>query len=247
MTRTKLGLLGLCAVVFGLMAFNAAAVQAEPGAQWLLAEKEPNSGLIPFLEAEVGLKKDKEILLVLHAKLSGGTEFLVLCKNLEAIGIKLIAGGSTSSGQVKFTGCVVDLNGVESPACKPNDAVGGSGTVITKKGHGLIVLHILKPSGEKDENILLLPDVGKIFATLELGAECSVGSKVNVIGEHFIIEDCEHLFLKHLVEHLIQENKELSLLWIISETEEHKASILGSAWAFLQGKHEGLKFSGDPA
>jgi hypothetical protein len=245
MTRTKLGLLGLCAVVFGLMAFNAAAVQAEPGAQWLLAEA-VGEKLIPFLEAELGLKKDSAVI-TLHAKLSGGTEFLLLCANLEAIGIKLTAGGSSSSGQIKFTGCKVDLNGVVSPACEPKDAVGGKGTIITKKSHGLIVLHILKPSGEKDENVLLLPDVGKTFATLELGAECSVGSKVNVIGEHILLEDCEHLFLKHLVEHLFQGNQELSLLWIISETEEHKTSILGSAWAFLTGKHEGLKFSGDPA
>jgi hypothetical protein len=37
MSRTKLGLLGLCAVVFGLMAFSTAA-QAEVGAKWLILD-----------------------------------------------------------------------------------------------------------------------------------------------------------------------------------------------------------------
>ena len=46
MTRTRLGLLGLCAMVFALMAFGATGAHAEKGAKWLIlnAKKEVRTG-----------------------------------------------------------------------------------------------------------------------------------------------------------------------------------------------------------
>ncbi len=61
------------------------------------------------------------------------------------------------------------------------------------------------------------------------------------------LKDCENLALTHLVEHLVEQFTPLTELWTISKTTEHKATLLGSAWAFLTGEHEGLKWSGDPA
>src|SRR6187399_733876 len=229
MTRTRLGLLGLCAMVFGLMAFSASAAQAEVGAKWLFAEKEPNSGLIPFLEAEVGLETDTTA--VLHTKIAG-VSVLYLCPIIEALNVILKANGSIGEGaSIDFLNCVTHLNGVLSKVCEP---VGG--VIKTNKGHGLIILHKLA-SGTVDDLLKILPDdvingkgekvKSETFATIEMGEECSIGTKVPVIGSA-TLKDCEGLFLKHLVKHLIEVGTwgvELTELWAISKTEEHKATI----------------------
>ena len=117
MTRTRLGLLGLCAMVFGLMAF-ASAAQAEVGAKWLFAEKAPNSGLVPFLEATVGL--EAETTGILHSEIAKGTKVLFECTTLQAVGATLKAEGKVGNGaKIKFSGCITKLNGVTSGPCKP--------------------------------------------------------------------------------------------------------------------------------
>jgi hypothetical protein len=252
MTRTKLGLLGLCAMVFGLMAFSATAAQAEPEAKWLLAEKAPGTGLLNFLEAEIELKKDgtAEYPYVLHSE-TIKVKFLFLCKDLKiAAGAggnpKLIVQGGISSGRVLFSGCLTDLNGAKSEACTPKDATEGvEGTILTKPIHSLLVLHILA-DGTKPDILKLLPDEGETFAVVELGAACPIGTKIPVIGE-LALKDCEGLALVHLVEHLVEPFEPLTKLWTISKTAEHVATLLGSAWGFLKGAHLGIKFSGDPA
>lgn len=267
MIRSRFGLLGLCAVVFGVMAFGAAAAHAEVGAQWLLAElfKDANGEvlvkLIPFLPATVELKK--ETTGILHSKISG-TEVLFECEEIKAINAKLLPNGSigekegaVSGSKVRFSGCKTKLKGVESKPCEPNAGGTEPGVINTSSGHGLIVLHILKnEKGEeigKDELVKILPDSGETFATIEMGKECSIGTKVPVIGEAFL-KDCLKQFLEHKLEHLVEVDgtvKEggtgLTKLWVISKTTEHEATILGSAWAFLGGVHKGLHFSGDPA
>ncbi len=66
MTRTRLGLLGLCAMVFGLMAFGATGAQAEVGAKWLiLTLEESKTGA--ELHASVKLKTDVDG--VLHSEI----------------------------------------------------------------------------------------------------------------------------------------------------------------------------------
>jgi hypothetical protein len=233
-------------MVFGLMAFGSTVAQAEVGAKWLFAEKAPNSGLVPFLLASVGL--EAETLGVLHTKIAG-ISVLFLCPVIEGLNIKLTTNGSIEEGMlIDFLNCTTDLNGVGSKACEPAGG-GKAGVITTKELHGLIVLHELKPSGIKDDVLLILPDpVGgvksEIFATVEMGAECSIGTKVNIIG-HLTLKDCQEMFLTHLVKHLLEIGP-LTELWAISKTAEHVATILGSFWAFLIGAHEGLKFSGDP-
>ena len=98
--------------------------------------------------------------------------------------------------------------------------------------------------GVKDDLLSILPDEGETFATIEMGPECAIGQKVNVIGKA-TLKDCEGLALTHLVKHLVEVGP-LTELWVISKTPEHVATILGSVWAFLTGEHVGLKFSGDP-
>jgi len=265
MTRTRLGLLGLCAMVFGLMAFGATGAHAEVGAKWLILNSKSELKEGSTLHAEVGLEKDS-LVYVLHTEILK-IKVLYLCTNLEAINAKLQEQGIIGKevitnpetglkegrgSQIKFTGCITELGGSVAPECEPKDVVGGAGTVITKPGHALIKLHILKnEKGEeigRDDIVELLPDtgLGTTFAVIESTAACPIGTKVPVIGS-LALKDCENLFLTHLKKHLVEPFTPLTKLFTISETAEHTATFLGSAWAFLKGEHEGLLWSGDPA
>ena|SRR6187399_1941238 len=243
MTRTRLGLLGLCAMVFGLMAFGASAAQAETGAKWLFAHVvEGKELLIPFLEASIGLETDT--VGILHTEISK-TKVLFECTTSAAIGATLKANGSIGNGaKIKFSGCTTKLNGATSAPCKPKAGGTEDGVINTQAGHALLVLHALAGGGT-DDLLSILPDSGETFAFIEMSEECSIGSKVPVIGKA-TLKDCENLALTHLVKHLVEIGP-LTELWTISKTAEHVATILGSGWAKLTGAHEGLKFSGDPA
>jgi hypothetical protein len=241
MTRSRLGLLGLCVVVLGTMAFSAGSAQAEFGAQWLFAEKAPNSGLVAFLEAFVGL--ESETVIVLHTKIAG-INVLFECKSLAAVNMKLKASGSIGEGaKIKFSECITKLNGATSAPCVPKAGGTETGVINTNALHALMRLHELA-GGVRDDIILVLPDSGETIAMMEFSAECAIGTKVPLIGT-FTLKDCENLILTHLVKHLLEFGP-LDGLWVISKTAEHVTTVLGSWWARLVGAHEGLKWSGDP-
>jgi hypothetical protein len=97
--------------------------------------------------------------------------------------------------------------------------------------------------------VKILPDSGTELATIKTGPavknECPIGTSVPVIGS-LALKDCENLALTHLKEHLVEAFTPLTELWTISKTTEHKATLLGSAWAFLGEEHKGLQWAGDP-
>jgi hypothetical protein len=245
MNHSRFGLLGLCALVLGLMTFSVASARAEVGAQWLFAEQAPNSGLVPFLEASVAFEIDQKI--VLHTEILK-IKVLLLCPTIQLENAVLKANGSIGEGaRIKLSGCTFDLNGVTNASCEPKNEGTEAGVIKTKTVHALIILHKLA-SGVVDDFLLVLPDSGETLVTFETAASCPIGSKIPLIGK-FTIKDCENLALTHLVKHLVEvgTKAELSELWMVSKTTEHETSILGGAWAFLTGPHEGLKVSGDPA
>ena len=251
MTRTRLGLLGLCAMLFGLMAFGTSGAQAEVGAKWLIL----TSGGVLKTGAELHAKVNLEIdspTLVLHSEILH-IKTLFLCTEVKVDEAKLLAEGSigkeagvVSGSKVLFAKCTTDLNGEAASECTPNDPVTGVGTISTQPGHALLVLHELT-GGVKDDLTEIIPDtgLGTTFATIHLPAACPIGTSVPVIGK-FFLKDCENKALEHLIKHLVEEGP-LSELFTISKTAEHAAKLLGSAWAFLEGEHAGLKWSGDPA
>jgi hypothetical protein len=254
MTRTRLGLLALCAMVLGLIAFGAAGAQAEVGAKWLVLDEEGKLKTGAELHAEVGLETD--VPGVLHTEILK-IKVLFLCTTIEALNAELqeegIIGNSVVTNeaglkegrgsQVKFSGCTIDLNGTPSPKCVPTDPVGGVGTIITKLLHALLKLH------EGNDIVKILPDEGEEFVAIKTGPavknECPIGTNVPVIGS-LALEDCENLTLVHLVEHLLEAFTPLTQLWTISKTTEHKATLLGSAWTFLTGEDKGLLWNGSP-
>ena len=234
--------MGLCAVVFGVMAFGATSAQATSGAHWWILN---SAGTVKTdagsLTAKVNLKIDTTPIL--HTKIAGIT-VLYECTGISANKANLLANGSIgeSAGNVKgsdikFTGCITKLNGSTSAPCQPKFE-GVAGVVLTKPGHGLIVLN-----ASKEELTEIKPDVEETFAVIESGAECAIGAKIPVIGKAFL-KDCLGQFKTHVVEHLVEIGPGTEL-WVISKTEEHKATILGSSWAFLEGTHLGLKWAGE--
>ena len=247
MTRSRLGLLGLCVIVLGLMAFGATCAHAEVGAKWLILTSTGALKTGAELHASVNIKTD--VNAVLHSEILK-IKVLFLCTTIEALNAKLqeegIIGNTVVTNettklkegrgsQIKFSGCTVDLNGTESPKCIPTDPVGGAGVIITNLLHALLKLHPL--SGLPSDDILeVLPDtgLGTTFVTIKtgpaVGNECPIGTSMPVLGT-LALKDCEALALVHLVEHLMEVFTPLTQLWTISETEEHK----------------GLKWSGDPA
>src|SRR5436305_4757897 len=223
MSRIKLGIkvLGLCALVFAFMGIASSGAQA--AAQWLvLVGGEVSEGT----GGELKLETDKTAIL--HSKISG-VSVLFECPTIATVTAKLGAAGTIAEGgKIKYSGCTTSLNGSVSKPCEPSNGGTEPGVIVTKPGHTVFVLHELSPT-VKDELTKVLPDVGNTFATIEMRKECSIGTKVPVIGELFL-KDCENAFLTHLEKHLVEEGP-LTKLFVISETEEHKASLLGSAWA----------------
>ncbi len=253
MIRSRLGLLGLCAVVLGVMAFSASAAQAEVGAKWLILT---SGGVVKTgeeLNAEIKGEIEKEDAALLTKILGIGVRILCTSGTLNGKP-KLIGEGKISEGKVSFSGCKTFLTESgkaekEFPECKPHSKGAAAGTVETELGLGEIVLHILEPSGTKDELTLIhpAPVEGKEstrFVTLEMESTCPIGEKVPVSGELFL-KDCESAFLTHLPTHLVEEGP-LTELWVLNKNAEHKATIDGSAKISLAGAHAGLSWGGMP-
>jgi hypothetical protein len=222
----------------------------EAGAKWLLLTAPPNElkeG--STLHASVGLEKGSSTF-VLHSEILH-IKVLFLCTEIKAVNAKLLAEGNigkeagvVKESKVLFSGCTTDLNGVTTAACVPTDPTDGAGFVVSNLGHASLAL------GASGEDLLkVLPDSGETLATIATGPatgnECPIGTKVPVIGNLFL-KDGENLALTHLVKHLLEPGPGTEL-WTISKSEEHKATLLGSARAKLTGEHEGLEWSGDPA
>jgi hypothetical protein len=251
MTRTRLGLLGLCAMVLGLMAFSTTGAQAE--GTWLILKKPGEAKTGVELPATLELEKDKNKEgiehYVLHTEILK-IKVLFLCSGIKAVNAKIFGEGAIGKGpseekesKVLFAECKTFFNGVEEPKCKPVDTADGAGFIVTNFLHALAELHKLEPSGVKDDIIKALPDVeGEPFVRMVLPVGCVIGTSVPVFGT-LALQDCENMALVHAVKHLLEPFLPLTRLWVISDTPEHAATLLGSAWAKLGGVHAGLLWS----
>jgi hypothetical protein len=257
MTRSKLGLLGFCAVVLGLVAFNTGLASAEPGANWLILMS--NGEVLTGAQLTAALGLSKETTMVLHSKILGLT-VLYECNKIEAVNTNLLKNGTVAKEfnaeakpvgfQIKFSECIAIIGGMIEPNCTPNAGGTQPGVILTNPLHGLLTLHEPKVN-EKVELLKILPDVGNTIATIESSPSCIIGKKVPIIGKLYL-KDCETVacatstFLTHKVTHLVTVGP-LTEMWMISETAEHVMSLLGVARAFLIGAHSGLAWAGDPA
>jgi len=269
MLRSRLGLLGLCAVVLGVMAMSASSAQA--ALSWLVLNKAE-----PPVATEIVLKeivKDKNgkgeviaelqipnLLVTLTGKIDSadltlltkllGKKFAITCTNFETEGIHLAPEGKlTEGGKVVFTGCEAYGKGIlEEPlGCKVHSAGRAAGTVASKEGKGELVLHTFathEPGKVELKEVLTKIEpkaVGGDFGTF-LTEEC-VLPEANPVKGVLYVKDNLGKATNHELEHLIVQGP-LTSLYVGAHTAEHlETSIDGSAWVGLTGAHVGLKWS----
>jgi hypothetical protein len=246
MRYTKLTVLGLCAMLVGLMALGASAAQAEKDNAWVIltsggVKELVKKPLLPVLEG----KLENSFGALDADVLEGSVHVEISCTGGNLVGVHLEEEGKlTEGGKVTFTGCSVKINGEAAPECKVHSSGQPVGTVTTNEGKGLLELHLFKKPGEPEKTELITlvkPKTGETFVTLLMGAECVIGEEVPING-YLAIRDCELKAEVHLLEHLIEEEPSLTLLHVLDDTS---ASILGSALVRLVGDHTGLKWGAE--
>jgi hypothetical protein len=232
MLRSKLGLLGLCVLAVGMMAF-AASAQAQ---NWLI------------LNAKGEVKTGTELKATVEGKIDGASASLdthlvklhvkITCTGGTLIGTKLEENGKlTNGGKVEFTGCKTfnAATSTELPECGVKAGGGAIGKIITAAGKGQ-----LQNNGE----IKIEPSTGTEFAKLEFEAGCVLPSPTTVNGV-LVTRDCENMPELHLLEHLVSQGTGTSL-FVGADTAEHlETSLAGSVWVALAGIHAGLKWGAD--
>ena len=239
MLRSKLGLVGACVMVLGVMAVWASAAQAHLF-EWLIlnSAKTASSELKAFVVGE----KDTEHLTLL-TKLSG-LHIFITCTNFNLVGVYLELGGTlTTGGKVTFTGCEAyegSLLGTKLN-CNVHSPGTAVGTVTTNAGKGGLVLHTLAGGGT-ELLTKIEPEVGTTFATI-LTEGCSLPEE-NPVNGVLYIKDCEKKGEVHAVKHLIEQGA-LTSLWLGKDTAEHlETSIIGSAWVKLGDDTKGINHTG---
>jgi hypothetical protein len=218
--------LSLLTLTLGLTALGVGSAQAEVGSHWNVAGKAVTSTLLPELQVkEIENKTETLLSKVL------GTKVEKLCTTMALVGAKLESEGKISNAKVKFSGCILKLNGTVSPPCEPH--TGSEKGVIVAEGKGLMIL-----SGGAGI-IRLEPAAGEKFVTVETSEECSIGSKIPLIGK-LTLKDCKGAFSTEQVEHLVEEGPQTEL-WLISKTEEHKVTLDGSGIVILGWRALGIE------
>jgi hypothetical protein len=256
MIRSKLGLLGLCAMVLGVMAISASGAQA--AGSWLVLNSTKTAetkvelvGGVVNLPATLSGKVDTpEPKLLTHLL---GLTVTVTCKKFTTAGISLSFEGKLSEGgTVVFEECSViakDKNGNPSGECTVKTAGQAIGKIVSEEGKGELVLHELA-GGAKDVLTKIEPKTaGGAFATLLFAPTTSESTCLlpasNPVKGVLFVKDCKeggNGAEEFAVEHLIEQGP-LTSLFVGSDTVEHlETSIDGSAWVFLTGSHNELSW-----
>jgi hypothetical protein len=243
--------MGLCAIVFGLIAFSASLAQAEPGAHWNINGAQLTSPLLPEIQVteleklKIKLEgKEEEKALGILLTTVNLTPIEILCTSITFVDALLHELGRVT-GKILFSGCTLDINKKHAPECVPMSAGEPNGSIETNKLEGLLKLHKLEPSGTKDDLLELLPETPKEkselpFVSILFGASCGIGNNFDITGTVFL-KDCKNLGLVEEKEHLIEEEKTLTKLFFGTKS----AFLDGSAKVGLAGAaHAGLKWSG---
>ena len=192
MLRSRLGLkvLGLCALVLGVMVFSVGAAQAESTSHWNVAGKSV-TGTEGF---QLEIREFENNTGTLEFTTAGGTLVKILCTTAKFTeGGKLVKEGGISLGRISFTGCKVELNSKAASGCLAHSTGKAIGTIETLKAKGLITLDVA--SGKTEDYVKITPDEGTTFVIFEMGEECGIGEKVEVkvkaAGEGLWLKDCK--------------------------------------------------------
>jgi hypothetical protein len=245
MIRSTRGLkvaLGLCFLALGLVG----ASPAHATMHWNVA----GAQLAAAKQVEAALDE----IAILHTKI-GGNAVLFECAKATLVGVTLELAGAVKGGDIKFSECITKISGVTNPACLPNDGT-NPGVILTNQFDGLLALHELAGGAKDDITLfesLIKETVGgvantPVFARFKMSAECPIGSNIPIIGPQITLIDVTNgvtngsELLKELLTHLVEVGP-LTEVWVLSKTEEHKATILEKAKVNLVTDQ---LWSGDP-
>jgi hypothetical protein len=238
MIRPKLRLLGLSAIVFGVMAMSAGSAQAKLF-QWITLAT-PGG---PATELKVDIASDpdsKDRSLVAHLL---GKLFWITCTSMSLKGVSLeVLGTLTEGGKAVFAGCEAYGKGplTEALGCHVHSTGKAAGTVETSELKGATLLHEVK-AGETEPVVKIEPKTGETLATF-LTEECVMPESNPVRGKLFL-RDCEKKAPVHLVRHLFASHESLTKLWIGAHSAEHLSTFVeGSDWIKLTGSHFGMEW-----
>src|SRR6476469_2351257 len=237
MTRTKLGLLGLCTVVFGAMAISAIGAQAATY-KWLILNSSKTTATELKAPLTAKLESTHLTLYAEVADLNIAITFTAL--TLNNINLEL-NGRLTDGGKIVLTGCKVYKKAPlgEEYKCTVKTSGAATGTVETNelKGElelvGSVLLTKIEPKAGLTGN----------FATLRFeGAEC-VLPELNQLHGVLYLKDSNPTV--HELEHLVTEDVASTALYIggHSTTQLNVTDFLGNALISLTGAHSGLHWA----
>jgi hypothetical protein len=230
MSHPKLGLVGLCVLMVGLVGFGDGAAQASP--EWLVLNS-VGTGLETLPTTIEGAIDGESASLDTHlVKL----HIKITCTKGTLVGMSLeVAGKITNGGKVKFEGCSNLTNaatGMQLPECGVKTSGQAFGEVETKNFKGQLLTN-----GETQ----IKPESGTEFVKLEFEAGCALSSPMTISGTLFL-EDCEGKAAAHFEKHLIKQGSGTSLFMGSDNAEHLETSLVGSLWLFLGGTRKGLKW-----
>jgi hypothetical protein len=197
---------------------------------WLVKGKEVTTTLSPLVAANE-IESGGATLLTKIA----GLKVEVNCKSTQLTNVKLQSKGAIApEARVNFSECQTKLNEKVNGACEPSNEGIEPGAISSQLLKGSLIWH------EGSGLVGLEPASGETLAVIETSGGCSIGSKVPVLGK-VTLKDVS--LSKESETHLVTAGP-LTELWAISKTEEHKATLDGSAIVRLGGAHGGMAWSG---
>jgi hypothetical protein len=243
MNRTKLGLLGLCALVVGVTAMSANPAQGAT-LSWLILEVKKTTAT--ELNADIRSEIDSQHV-TLHEQING-IAGAVTCNSLSLKETQLEAGGKLNEiGKIVFTGCgVYKKSPLSEPfPCTVKSPGASVGRIETGELKGELVLHTLTGGGEQVlAKIQARTGLEGNIVTLRLeGGGCALPESIVVHGTLYL-KDFQNQATVHKLEHLV-EAAPLTSLYLGGHSANQLAitKVLGSAWTALGGPHFGLDWS----
>jgi hypothetical protein len=243
MIQSKLGfkLLGLCALVIGLMAVSASAAQA--AGFWDV------NGVKDTLLATIQVKEIEELnppaVTLRDVSLLAnilGAHVVFQCEKIELNGVATSTGGTLDHGDVTFSECVTFAGGSPIPNCQAKSSGQPNGTILTKPLEGEL---FKEGDGKKVVLIRALKDAqGKPVEELFLintGPKCFFGEDIPVVGTLALTDPALETSSQT---HLIVTNTTWTKLGVFDLQAGNAATLNGSAITLLVGNHLNQNWNG---
>jgi hypothetical protein len=244
MISTKLGLLGLCAAVVGMISVSSGAAQGATLSWLILDEKKV---VATELKAELSTAFDSQHL-VLHVKIDGMTG-AITCRimSLSLVSLEL-KGKLNDGGRATFIECGVykKVPLSEPFPCTVKSPGAPVGRIETGELKGELVLHTLASGGQQVlAKVQSKAGLEGNLATIRFeGAGCPLPESIVLHGTLYL-KDFHNQATVHKAEHLVEQGP-LTSLYLGGHSADQLAitKILGSAWIRLAaGDHADLEWS----